>query len=93
MMMPTISTSCWYLRGTEKRAMMMMKTNRLSMLRLYSVTQPATNWPPYSGPVNSEHGAGEHQGQCHVEGDPEAGFFHGGLVRALEDQQQVDERG
>ena len=53
MMMPTISTSCWYLRGTEKRAMMMMKTKRLSMLRLYSVTQPATNWPPYSGPVNA----------------------------------------
>ena len=49
MMMPTISTSCWYFRGTEKRAMMMMKTNRLSMLRLYSVTQPATNWPPNSG--------------------------------------------
>jgi hypothetical protein len=32
--------------------MMMMKTKRLSMLRLYSVTQPATNCPPYSGPAN-----------------------------------------
>jgi hypothetical protein len=33
--------------------MMMMKTKRLSMLRLYSVTQPATNCPPYSGPANA----------------------------------------
>ena len=33
--------------------MMMMKTNRLSMLRLYSVTQPAMNWPPNSGPVKA----------------------------------------
>jgi hypothetical protein len=53
MMMPTIRTSCWYFRGTENLAMMMMKTNRLSMLRLYSVTQPATNWPPYSAPVKA----------------------------------------
>ncbi|MDB5697536.1 MAG: histidine kinase [Alphaproteobacteria bacterium] len=31
--------------GTENRAMMITKTKRLSMLRLYSVSQPATNSP------------------------------------------------
>ncbi|MNJ05535.1 hypothetical protein D3C73_1669070 [compost metagenome] len=41
MIMPNISTSCWYFRGTEKRAMMMMKTNRLSTDNAYSVIQPA----------------------------------------------------
>ena len=50
MMMPTISTSCWYFRGTENLAMITMNTNRLSMLRLYSVIHPATNWVPVSGP-------------------------------------------
>ncbi len=38
-----------------------------------------------------EHGAGEHQGQGHVEGDPQAGFLHGGFVRAPEDQEQVNQ--
>ena len=40
-MMPTSSASCWYFRGTASRLMMMMKTNRLSTERLYSVSQPA----------------------------------------------------
>jgi hypothetical protein len=41
--MPTSSASCWYLRGTLKLAMMMMKMNRLSIDKLYSVNQPAKN--------------------------------------------------
>ena len=53
MMMPTISTSCWYFRGTAKRVMITMNTNRLSMLRLYSVIQPATNCVPCSAPAKA----------------------------------------
>jgi hypothetical protein len=40
-MIPTISASCWYFRGTPKRLMMMMNTNRLSTDSEYSVSQPA----------------------------------------------------
>ena len=40
-MMPTSSAVCCSCRGTAKRAMMMTKTNRLSIDRLYSVSQPA----------------------------------------------------
>ena len=47
-MMPTMSTCCWYFLGTDKPLMMMTNTNRLSMLRLYSVSQPARNSPPCS---------------------------------------------
>ena len=43
MMMPTMSTSCWYFRGTENLDMMMTKTKRLSIDSEYSVTQPAMN--------------------------------------------------
>ena len=45
MMMPTISTCCWYFRGTANWAMISTKTKRLSIDRLYSVSQPARNWP------------------------------------------------
>ena len=45
--MPTINASCWYFLGTLKLAMMMMKMNRLSTERLYSVSQPAKNSSPY----------------------------------------------
>lgn len=51
MMMPTISTSCWYRRGTANWLMISTNTNRLSMDRLYSVSQPATNWPANSPPA------------------------------------------
>ena len=44
--MPTIRASCWYFRGTPNLAMMMMKMNRLSIEREYSVSQPAKNWTP-----------------------------------------------
>ena len=52
-MMPTIRISCWYFRGTENLAMMIRKTNRLSIDRLYSVSQPATNWPACSAPAKT----------------------------------------
>ena len=42
-MMPTMSTSCCNFFGTENRAMMMTNTKRLSIERLYSVSQPARN--------------------------------------------------
>ena len=42
-MMPTIRISCWYFRGTANLPMMIRNTNRLSIDRLYSVSQPATN--------------------------------------------------
>ncbi len=45
MMMPTISTSCWYRRGTANWLMSRTKTKRLSTDRLYSVSHPATNSP------------------------------------------------
>ncbi len=41
MTMPTMSADCCSFAGTPNLAMMMMKTNRLSTLRLYSVSQPA----------------------------------------------------
>ena len=47
-MMPTMRISCWYFLGTMNCPMMMRKTNRLSMLRLYSVSHPATNCPASS---------------------------------------------
>ncbi len=53
MMMPTMSTSCWYFLGTLNRLMMMTNTNRLSMLRLYSVSHPARNWPACSPPATN----------------------------------------
>ena len=52
-MMPTIRISCWYFRGTENLAMMIRNTNRLSIDRLYSVSQPATNWPACSASPSS----------------------------------------
>jgi hypothetical protein len=45
-MMPTNNASCWYFFGTLKLAMMIKKMNRLSMDRLYSVSQPAKNSTP-----------------------------------------------
>ena len=41
--MPTSSAVCWYCRGTANLVMMMMKMNRLSIEREYSVSQPAKN--------------------------------------------------
>ena len=49
--MPTIRASCWYFRGTPNLAMMMMKMNRLSTDREYSVSQPAKNSVPYWWPA------------------------------------------
>ncbi len=53
MMMPTISTSCWYFLGTENLAMMMTNTNRLSIESEYSVTHPAMNWSACSASPSS----------------------------------------
>ena len=44
-MMPTSSANCCSFLGTFSLAMMMMKMNRLSIDRLYSVSQPAKNSP------------------------------------------------
>jgi hypothetical protein len=44
--MPIVSTRSCRLGGTANRASSTMKTNRLSTLRLYSVSHPAKNWPP-----------------------------------------------
>jgi hypothetical protein len=43
MMMPTISTSCWYFLGTANFPMIRMNTKRLSTLSEYSVSQPVRN--------------------------------------------------
>ena len=51
---PIISAVCWYCRGTEKLAMMMMKMNRLSIESEYSVNQPAKN----SGPGSDDSALG-----------------------------------
>ena len=52
-MMPTISTSCCIFFGTENRAMITTKTKRLSIERLYSVSQPTTNCPACSASPSS----------------------------------------
>ncbi|MNC99207.1 hypothetical protein D3C83_174100 [compost metagenome] len=49
-MMPISRAVCWYFLGTPNLAMMIRKTNRLSTLRLYSVSQPAKNSPAYCPP-------------------------------------------
>ena len=43
---PTVSTRSWNRSGTPNRVISTRKTNRLSMLRLYSVIQAARNCPP-----------------------------------------------
>ena len=48
--MPTISANCCSSRGTLRLLMMIRKMNRLSIDRLYSVSQPAKNSPAYCGP-------------------------------------------
>ena len=45
--MPTIRAVCWYCFGTANLPRMMMKMNRLSTEREYSVSQPAKNSVPY----------------------------------------------
>lgn len=50
-MMPTNSANCCALRGTDSLVMMIRKMNRLSIDRLYSVSQPAKNSPEYAGPA------------------------------------------
>ena len=57
--MPIISAVCWYCRGTEKFAMMMMKMNRLSIESEYSVNHPAKN----SGPGAEESACGSAKSQ------------------------------
>src|SRR4051795_2009042 len=52
--MPIISASCWYCLGTLNFAMMMMKMNRLSTEREYSVSHPAKNSVPYWWPANTQ---------------------------------------
>ena len=59
MTMPISSAVCWYCRGTASLPMMMMKMNRLSIDREYSVNQPAKNSPPYWAP------------KCHQTAQPE----------------------
>src|SRR5690606_15051522 len=50
--MPTMSTVCWYRRGTEDWLVTGTKANRLAAERLYAVRQPATHWPADSAPAN-----------------------------------------
>src|SRR6266851_426845 len=42
---PSSKTRPWYCPGTAERPMSRTKINRLSRDRLYSVSQPAKNWP------------------------------------------------
>ena len=52
MMMPTSRASCCSFLGTLKLAMMIRKMNRLSIDKLYSVSQPAKNCRPKSPPFS-----------------------------------------
>ena len=52
--MPHSSTVCWYCLGTLNLLMMMMKMNRLSIDRLYSVSQPAKNSPANCPPETAQ---------------------------------------
>ena len=49
------------LRRHRELAMMMTNTNRLSIARLYSVSQPATNWLAYSPSPITSMSTGEDQ--------------------------------
>ena len=53
-MMPTMRANCCRCRGTFSVPMMMTKMNRLSMDKLYSVSQPAKNSPAYRGPEKAQ---------------------------------------
>ena len=48
-----MSTSCCIFFGTANLAMITTKTKRLSIDRLYSVSQPTTNWPACSASPSS----------------------------------------
>ncbi|MFC7727993.1 hypothetical protein [Actinomadura keratinilytica] len=68
-----------------------MKTNRLSTLRLFSVTNPPKYSPAYRPPAKY-HGRAEQRGQAEVEGGPEGGPAGGELpVPPAVDQEQVDD--
>jgi hypothetical protein len=56
--------------------MMTKKMNKLSIDRLYSVSQPAKNSP----------------GQCDEDADEEASLLHRRLVRAAAENEHVDEQ-
>ncbi len=70
MMMPSISTSCWICFGTEKRAMMMTKTNSCRCPQAV-LGQPAGDELPGGVPAREhEHEDGEHERQSDVDADP-----------------------
>ena len=90
--MPTISASCWYCRGTPNLAMMMMKMNRLSTEREYSVSQPAKNSVPYWWPGEDPDADAEEDGQPDVDAERDRDLLGGGLVRAPADDDDVEEQ-
>ena len=87
-MMPTMSTSCCIFFGTANRAMMMTNTKRLSIERLYSVSQPTRNCPANSA-AEKKHEPGEDQRERDVEDDPEGRLLERRHVRPLQDEEEV----
>ena len=70
--------------------MMMTKMNRLSIDRLYSVSQPAKNSPAYFGPEIAQTPRPKSTARPMKIADEDAGFLHRGLVRPAADDEDVD---
>ena len=90
--MPTIRASCWYFRGTPNLAMMMMKMNRLSTDREYSVSQPAKNSVPYWWPARTQTPMPKSDREPDVDRQRDRDLLGGGLVRAPADDDDVEEQ-
>ena len=91
-MMPTSRASCWYFLGTLKLAMMIRKMNRLSIERLYSVSQPAIELDAVLTAVRHPHPDAERDGQTDVEGERDRALLEGRLVRSARDEDDVEQQ-
>ena len=89
-MMPTSNAVCWYFLGTWNLAMMIRKMNRLSTLRLYSVSQPAKNSPAYWPPEKTQTPSPKTTARRDVERDRAGRFLGGGFVRPAADDEDVE---
>ena len=90
--MPISSASCWYCRGTPNRLMMMMKMNRLSTDREYSVSQPAKNSVPYWCPAMTQTPMPKSTASADVDRQRDRDLPARGLVRAAADDDHVEDQ-
>jgi hypothetical protein len=89
-MMPTIRANCCRCRGTFRVPMMMTKMNRLSMDKLYSVSQPAKNSPAYRGPETAQTPRPNRICEPDEDADEDSGFLHRWFVWPATNDEDVD---